>query len=196
MLDGQYVRNSQSYQEYLDILKEHAESGRTSGEFQKESLIKYTKLNYARVKRLEKQVLELDFAKFKRPRLSNLQPIAITETWCGDAVQSLPFINAYGKAMGWKPLRTLWRDANPELIDTYHTNGTRSIPKVLFVNEAMEVLATWGPRPKELQDYVVHAKTQPGYDYSEVSLYVQKWYNADKGVSTLREIDELARSLT
>jgi len=176
-------------------MKEHAESGRTSGEFQKESLIKYTKLNYARVKRLEKQVLELDFAKFKRPGLTNLQPIAITETWCGDAAQSLPYINAFSKAMGWKPLRILWRDTNKELIDTYHTNGTRSIPKVLFVNEELEVLTTWGPRPKELQNYVMQAKSEPNYNYTEVSLYIQKWYNADKGVSTLKEIEELVQDL-
>lgn len=176
-------------------MKNQADSGLTSGASQKESLVNYTKLNYARVKRLEKQVAKLDFAKIKRPSVSNIQAIALTETWCGDAAQNLSFINAFAKAVGWKPLRTLWRDENLELMNIYHTNGSHSIPKVLFVNESNEVLATWGPRPAELQAYVMQAIKEPGYQYADVSTYVQKWYNADKGISTINELEKTGLSM-
>lgn len=176
-------------------MKQQAENSLTSGASQKESLIQYTKLNYARVKRLEKQVAKLDFTKIKHDYPSNIQLIALTETWCGDAAQSLSFINAFAKAQGWPALRILWRDENPELIDQYHTNGTRSIPKVLFVNEENEVLATWGPRPAELQEYVMEAKKKPDYNYPELSTYIQKWYNKDKAASVVSELEDIVSSL-
>ena len=41
------------------------------------------------------------------------------------------------------------------LIDRYLTNGGRSIPMYLLLGKDGEVIAKWGPRAAQLQEYVM-----------------------------------------
>ena len=53
-----------------------------------------------------------------------------------------------GEAGGSGPgleLRVILRDANPEVMDQYLTNGSRSIPIVIALDENFQEMGHWGP---------------------------------------------------
>jgi hypothetical protein len=80
--------------------------------------------------------------------------LVLTEAWCGDSAFNLPVIV---EAAGLSPhvtLRILLRDANTDLIERYHTNGSHSIPKLIAFDADGQELFTWGPRPAEAQAYM------------------------------------------
>jgi hypothetical protein len=52
-------------------------------------------------------------------------------------------------------LRILFRDEHPELMDTYLTNGNRSIPKLVATTADLQhQLFTWGPKPQYLMELI------------------------------------------
>jgi hypothetical protein len=110
------------------------------------------------------------------------QWLVFSETWCGDAAHNLPFIAKWAEHAG-VDLRIILRDENTELMDEFLTNGGRSIPKLVRLNENFEVLGTWGPRPTPLMEEYAKWKAKPEFDYKEWTLFAQDWYNKDKGAS-------------
>jgi hypothetical protein len=82
------------------------------------------------------------------------------------------------------------RDTNPEVMDQYLTNGSRSIPIVIALNESFEEVGHWGPRPIELQTWVMANRgTVPK---TELYPQVRKWYARDRGETTIKEVLEAA----
>ena len=119
-----------SYQHLMDTL---VEQNKTTGNQQSESLINYTLLNQKRMTRLNKKV-KLSEEQIKRIAAFDL-PInwtVLTESWCGDAAQILPYINKIAKLNENITLTILLRDENLELMDQHLTNGSRSIPKLII----------------------------------------------------------------
>jgi hypothetical protein len=83
-------------------------------------------------------------------------------------------------------LRIVQRDENPELMDQYLTNGARSIPIVIALDENFQEIGHWGPRPTQLQSWVMaNRATTPK---AELYPQVRKWYARDRGETTLREV--------
>ena len=78
------------------------------------------------------------------------------------------------------------RDEHPEVMDGYLTNGARAIPIVIALDPDFAELGHWGPRPTELQAWVMARKGI----VPKVDLYpqIRKWYARDRGESTLREV--------
>jgi hypothetical protein len=87
-------------------------------------------------------------------------------------------------------LRVILRDENPELMDQYLTNGSRSIPIVIALDESFKEVGHWGPRPTQLQAWVMANRGTTPKD--ELYPQVRKWYARDRGETTLREVLEAA----
>ena len=115
--------------------------------------------------------------------------VALSEDWCGDAVNTLPVVARLAEEAGWD-FRVLGRDDNPDLMDTHLTNGrSRSIPVVIVYDEDFREVGWWGPRPGEIQEWVMSeglALPSP-----ERYKHVRRWYARDRGRTTLAEILEL-----
>lgn len=114
--------------------------------------------------------------------------LVINEFWCGDGAQITPVIESFTNASGGGlETRVVFRDEHPALIDAFLTNGSRSVPKIIQLNEQFEVLGSWGPRPKAAQDLVVQLKSNPekAGNYSE---WLHKWYADDHQRSTQKEL--------
>ena len=182
-----------SFDEYFALSAQYAKEGSTSGDDQSESLIEYSKLNFSRMKRLVKT------AKLSESTLAALADIRspqkwllISESWCGDAAQNLPFFNLMASASENIDLKIVFRDENLELMDRYLTNGGRSIPKLIAFTETEEFF-TWGPRPEPVQKMVndYRALPEPKMPYSEFSVEVQRWYNKDGGKTIQAEMQTL-----
>jgi len=118
-----------------------------------------------------------------------LHLLVLLEDWCGDAFNSVPYVAALADAAPNLDLRVLGRDANPDLMDIHLTNGSRSIPVVMVFDDEFRELGWWGPRPKELQEWVLSEglKLPPEERYAEV----RRWYARDGGRTTLEEVVSL-----
>ncbi|MBR7553930.1 thioredoxin family protein [Allobacillus sp. GCM10007491] len=79
--------------------------------------------------------------------------LIITEDWCGDAMMINPVIRKLAEAAE-KETRVVYRDEDTDLIDRHLTNGSRSIPIVLILNDQGELVGEWGPRAPEVQQIV------------------------------------------
>ncbi|TVP55776.1 MAG: thioredoxin family protein [Gemmatimonadales bacterium] len=116
--------------------------------------------------------------------------LALSEDWCGDAVNSLPWVARLAEASPGIDLRVLSRDENADLMDAHLTNGSsRSIPVVIAYDDAFGEIGWWGPRPAPLQAWVREDGLKlPG---DERYLEVRKWYARDRGETILCEVLEL-----
>jgi hypothetical protein len=112
--------------------------------------------------------------------------LVLAEDWCGDAVHVVPTLARLTEAFSRFDLRILSRDENPELMDGHLTNGTRSIPVVMILDEDFQELAWWGPRPQPLQELFLR-EILP-LPKEERFPRIRAWFARDKGRTTLREI--------
>lgn len=112
--------------------------------------------------------------------------LALSEDWCGDAVNTLPAVARLAEEAGWD-LRVMSRDDNPDVMDEHLTNGrSRSIPVVIVYDEDFREVGWWGPRPGELQRWVLgEGLAMPSPERYKV---VRRWYAKDKARTTLEEL--------
>ncbi len=115
--------------------------------------------------------------------------LVLAEDWCGDASNTVPVLARWVESVSGMSLRILRRDEHPELMNRYLTNGARSIPIVIVLDQDFQEIGHWGPRPAELQAWVMeHKATMPKEErYKEV----RRWYARDHGESTIREVSAL-----
>ncbi|WP_047979662.1 thioredoxin family protein [Ornithinibacillus contaminans] len=91
---------------------------------------------------------------FQNVKEKKLRAIVLTEDWCGDAMMNIPILLKIAEHAAID-VRMLLRDQNLELMDQYLTNGTsRSIPIFIFIDQAGNEVAKWGPRAETVQQFV------------------------------------------
>lgn len=186
--------NSYSYSEYRKLVTDLLSEGKSTGNEQSESLTNYSKLNEARMNRLEKTIKISEEAISKLQKLDNHYIwLVISEGWCGDAAQILPILNKMASASDKKvDLRIVLRDENEEFMDQYLTNGVRAIPKVIVIcKEAGIVRTDWGPRPKGAAELMANHKKEFGVIDEKIKTDLQLWYLADKGISVQEELVQI-----
>lgn len=149
----------------------------------------YIPLNITRMQRVTKTFEILPTLQIALNALQdNYTWLVLTEFWCGDAAQINPALNKIAEASNGKiNLQFLYRDDHVALMDAFLTNGSRSIPKLICLNQNMEVVYTWGPRPAEAQDLVLSLKANP----ETKDIYAEKlhvWYARNRSQAIQNEI--------
>jgi hypothetical protein len=115
--------------------------------------------------------------------------LALSEDWCGDAVNTLPVVARLAESVGWD-FRVLLRDENDDVMDAHLTDGrSRSIPVVIVYDADLEEVGWWGPRPREMQEWVM----EEGLSLPSPERYkvVRGWYARDRGQTVIRELLEI-----
>lgn len=187
------------YDDYMKMISNLVTNNATSGSNQDEALVNYTKLNFSRMKRLNKM-------SHPDPLLADtigslpfqMNWIIITEAWCGDAAQNIPYIAKVASICPNVKLRLILRDENPDFMNLHLTNGGKSIPKLVILHaQSMEEIADWGPRPAPIQTIVTnyHQKPEPKIPYTEFAETVQAWYNSDKNKTLNKELMAIFKDL-
>lgn len=113
--------------------------------------------------------------------------LVVSADWCGDAVNIVPVLAGLAERAGNLDMRLVDRDDHLDLMDEHLTNGrSRSIPVVILLDEDYEERGWWGPRPTELQAWVMETGMQmePGPRYRDI----RRWYARDRGQTTLDEV--------
>ena len=154
------------------------------------------KLNYQRSSRIIRthktdDKLCLLINKISSPQLW----MVITEDWCGDSAQNLPYIVKIAENNTKINLRILLRDQNIDIMDLYLTNGkTRSIPKLVVFNEKGDELFQWGPRPVEAQELIMKLKSE-GLSIENYISQLHLWYGKNRGTSLEKELTQLIETI-
>jgi len=188
-IDISKLNNRYTYEEYLKLSEDLVEQKRTTGASQSEALIEYTKLNYFRMSRVNKtMVVRSDVKDVINSINEKKYWVLITEPWCGDAAQTVPVIGNLAAINKNIDLIIILRDENTEIMDKYLTNGTRSIPMLISLNENFEEEWHWGPRPRPAQSMVIENKETKIFTPDEMKKQVQLWYTEDKTNTTQLEI--------
>jgi hypothetical protein len=114
--------------------------------------------------------------------------LVISEDWCGDASNTVPVMARMAEVLPNVQIRVMKRDQNPELMDAFLTSGSRSIPLALVLRPDFTVAGTWGPRPAELQAFVVAEKKAALRPVADIYRDVRRWYARDRGQTTIRAL--------
>ena len=188
------LENSYTYKEYRDLVSDLVSQKKVTGHEQSDDLLRYTELNEARMHRLDKTIqLDEEVNLF----LENLDKkylwIVISEGWCGDAAQLIPIINKMALVSDKIEMKIVLRDDNEELMNQFLTNASKSIPKLIILDEDLNLINDFGPRPKDAKNLVLDYKEKHGIIDETIKIELQKWYLHDKGISTQNEIMDLMR---
>jgi len=188
------LQNSFSYSEYRTLVSKLISEGKSTGNEQSTDLLHYSELNEVRMNRLEK-TLKMDSEVLEK--LQNLKSkqtwLVISEGWCGDAAQILPIIKLMANTSENIDLKIVLRDENDDLMAHFLTNGARSIPKLIILDENLEVINHWGPRPEAAKNLILDYKAKHGIVDEPAKIALQKWYLDDKGISTMKEIVQIIK---
>ncbi len=186
IFEKKILQNGMTYKGYTKSIIE--EVGNTKPEILNEhdlELFEYKKLNIQRSARIEKIYDVSDELKSEIQNIKDKQIwMVITEAWCGDSAQNLPYIAKMASLNFNIELKIILRDSNLDVMDLYLTNGARSIPKLVALDENGNELFTWGPRPKAAQDLMKQWKDE-GIVKPELYEKLHLWYGRNRG----REIE-------
>lgn len=187
------ISKAMSYRDYRILVDYLSAEGKSTGPEQTEALTNYTVLNQRRMKRLDKTL------KISEEAVKNINDfdkkvtwLVLTESWCGDAAQTMPMMNKVAEHNDNISFKVILRDENLDVMNRFLTNNTMSIPKLVMIEDATgEILGDWGSRPKIASQMVIDYKNERGMLTPEFKEDLQIWYNKDKGQSTLRDLMEL-----
>ena len=183
------IKVALDYPSYMMLMQELVLKEMSTGVEQSEALTNYTLLNNKRMQRLNKTLkIPSEIETSIKNDLRDIHFLVLSESWCGDAAQSLPMVSKIAECRANWSMSIISRDEHPVIMDAYLTNGGRSIPKVLILdNNTLEVLADWGPRPTEATKMAADYKEIHGSLDADFKQSLQLWYNKDKGQSTLQD---------
>lgn len=183
-----------NYSEYRIMATELHAAGKTTGPDQSEAMVNYSKMNEHRMKRLDKTMVLSEEIITAMSTIKTPQTwLVITELWCGDAAQNVPLMFKIAELNPLVQMKLVLRDENPELMNLFLTNGGKSIPILIALNNQHEVLWKWGPRPVHAQNMLMAYKNspEPKMTYQAFAETLHKWYADDKTKSAQAEILQL-----
>lgn len=197
IISAEVIDQAYTYTSYRALIDQLLLENKTTGTDHSDGYLAYTALNNRRMDRWEKTAKVSPELQELIAQISEKQIwLIITEGWCGDASQSLPFIQKLADLNDNIKVRYILRDKNPEIMDRYLTNGARSIPMLIALNEELDQeLFVWGPRPEFLQnrlrEYKIDTKGLSSADFAEGT---HLWYARDKNRSLGQEFQSLISS--
>lgn len=189
VITHEVLEKAMSYQEYKSMTERLLNEGKTTGPNQTEDYVHYTKLNFQRMKRLDKTTEINQELKSHLESITDEQIwLVISEPWCGDAAQNVPVIQKMADLNSKIEVKIILRDENLEIMDNYLTNGGRAIPKLIALDKStLEEKFIWGPRPASIQEVMNELKANNVTDLHQMVEKIQIAYNNDHTASVQSE---------
>ena len=128
-----------------------------------------------------------EWARITIPPGKERRLLALAEDWCVDTARTVPVLAKWAAEVPGVALRILQRDEHPDFMDLYLSNGARSIPVVVVLDNEFREIDHWGPYPGPLGDWVKDHKP-PVLVSEEFVKGKRTWYARDRGETTLREV--------
>ena len=181
-----------TYESYKLLISRLISEGKTSGPIQRDDLIHFTELNAKRMKRIEKTTVLTE--ELKKQIFSIQEPmtwVLLSEAWCGDAAQIVPVLGKIAQESDKIDLKIILRDEHLDMMDRYLTNGGRSIPKLICLDQKNQEIFVWGPRPAFIQEVVEEIKAEGITNHAVLVERLQYAYNQDRTQSIQQEMQEI-----
>ncbi len=184
-----YWENAVTYEQYLKDNELKIEELEKSQDPEHKLYLEYYQLAKTRMQRVDKTYhTAAELTETLASKKFGGKILIISEGWCGDAAMIIPVIHRFFE--GKNEVQITYRDQN-NLIDSYLTNGAKSIPMVLILDENNEVISHWGPRPKSGMQLLEKHKANPEtYDAEEFHNDLQIYYTKNKGLDIITELLE------
>ena len=184
------LKGALSYEDYRLMVGNLALEGKSTGLVQSEELGNYTLLNHQRMKRLDKTIKIDTNSELKIKEVDQkITWLVLTESWCGDAAQTITVMNKVASLNRNISLRLVLRDQNLELMEQFLSNGAMAIPKLISIDDATgKIIGEWGSRPTIANKMVEDYKGKYGNLSPDFKQDLQVWYNKDKGRNTLSDL--------
>ncbi len=182
-------------EKYHQILIQQAAASDEGLDEEAAEKLQFTQLNLHRTDRITRTFkvpgdMQKMMSSIKGPQTWML----LTEPWCGDSAQCLPYISALAALNNNIDLRLILRDENLDIMDDFLTSGSRSIPRLVVFNEDGHELVHWGPRPKEAQVVFLEAK-EAGLQKPQILEKLHLFYGRNRGIALLSEFREILTEL-
>ena len=182
-------------EEYHQILVQQAAASDEGLNEEAAEKLQFTQLNLHRTDRITRtfkvpEDMQKMMSSIKGPQTWML----LTEPWCGDSAQCLPYISALAALNNNIDLRLILRDENLDIMDDFLTNGSRSIPRLVVFDEDGHELVQWGPRPQEAQVVFLEAK-EAGLQKPQILEKLHLFYGRNRGIALLSEFREILMEL-
>lgn len=177
-----YWDKAHTFEVYIDTIKK-----KIASETNEEIKNKYY-LSLSRLKRIiDKYILsDIQVQEFQKKGFKG-KVLIIAEGWCGDCSQSIPIINIFFH--GKNPVKILFRDENPDLMQKFLTNGNEAIPIVIFISEKNDVISHWGPRTKAGTEILLdHKKEIQKFNKEAFLSDLHNYYDSNRGNDMINEI--------
>lgn len=183
LITPELIQESLTYSKYRTLINERLADGQSTGEDHSEAMLNYTKMNVRRMNRWDKTAVLSSELQQKVTSVDTPQVwLVLTEAWCGDAAQNIPFLARLADQNPLIDIRFILRDEHLDVMDAYLTDGGRSIPKLIALKkEPLEELFTWGPRPQALQQkYLAYKEDGKGVSQEDFIESLHLWYAKDR----------------
>ncbi len=193
------IEHAFTYSSFNNHVEELLEKDESTDQKNTESNLAYTRLNVQRTHRWDKRaLLDTETIHIVQSIKSPQTWLVLTEGWCGDSAQILPFVNKMAELNPAIELRIILREEHPQVMDEFLTDGkSRSIPKIIILDsETLEVLGNWGPRPSEAHKTYLAERVNSEIGGKEASKNLHIWYARDKGKTTQKEFATALKSLS
>ncbi len=197
LITPELIASALSYSQYREMIDQLLEEDKTTGVNHSESYIDYTRMNVQRMNRWDKTAkISFELERIVTSISSPQVWLVITEAWCGDAAQTIPFMAKLADINPLITLRLVLRDENPELMEAYLTEGARSIPILIgLTGDLSKELFIWGPKPEFLKNRLKAYKIDPqNITPKEFSDGTHLWYARDRNNALAEELTPLIAS--
>lgn len=190
-LQAQEFTELYSWPAYLQLSKDLFAQGRSTSEeekFNTPEILEYTKVNLARMERINKTTTLSEEIIQAMASISTPQYwYVISESWCGDAAQNLPILAKIAEVSPMVSFHIGLREKNLPVMDKFLTNGGRAIPKLIATDASGHVLFAWGPRPAAAQELMQQLKAE-ALPFAEVAQRLHGWYAQNHGQDLMEEL--------
>lgn len=189
------VQDGLDHAQYMALLEEQAAQSTDDLDKEAAQLVAFTQLNLHRTQRIlrhyqpARRLIEL-LGRIHERQLW----LMVTEPWCGDSAQCLPYITQMARSNPLLELRLVLRDANLDIMDEFLTQGKRAIPKLAVFNTRGDMILEWGPRPLAAQKVFDLAKAE-GLEKPDLLERLHLFYGRDRGKAIEQEFIALLEGL-
>ncbi len=189
------INQSLTYDQYHTLMQEQAAASAEGLNAEAAEKLEFTKLNLHRSERIGRtykapaQIKEL-IATITTPQTW----LVLTEPWCGDSAQCLPYMAELARLNSNISLRMILRDDNPDIMDQFLTDGKRSIPRLVIFDVNGCQITDWGPRPADAQVVFNDAK-EAGLEKKDVLEKLHLFYGRNRGAALEEEFRYLLSGL-
>ena len=180
-----YWKKAVSFEEYLAGIQKKTEY--SDKEINDKEIVNKYKLSLKRITHvINNYSPDIQQQKIFEEKKFNGKILIIAEGWCGDCSQSVPVITTFFKQ---NSVKILQRDENPGLTKMFLTNGSESIPIVIFLKNDNSIITHWGSRTQFGKELLTKYKKDPENYPKETFLSdLHDYYTNNNGVDIINEI--------